>query len=214
VSNAPSKPVSFSRPKVGYFSNRPCISQIYHRWRFVRPQFMGQVVVTTPHPRAPIWTAISYRLPCDYFLGIYITISVQTMRKSFLCFCCTKLFIMKYRGRLSLSLSLSPPPFPPKNKSRTELAIPTVDRTIALYASYLYSGRRNSEFEDFIFKFTPRKSRSFASSRSLSLHLTSLPNYHSLTINSTICRHEPESLTAPLNKLAHTMTPEVARARN
>jgi len=23
VSNAPSKPVSFSRPKVGYFSNRP-----------------------------------------------------------------------------------------------------------------------------------------------------------------------------------------------
>jgi len=26
VSNAPSKPVSFSRPKVGYFSNRPRIS--------------------------------------------------------------------------------------------------------------------------------------------------------------------------------------------
>jgi len=25
VSNAPSKPVSFSRPKVGYFSNRPRI---------------------------------------------------------------------------------------------------------------------------------------------------------------------------------------------
>jgi len=27
VSNAPSKPVSFSRPKVGYFSNRPRILQ-------------------------------------------------------------------------------------------------------------------------------------------------------------------------------------------
>ena len=26
MSNAPSKPVSFSRPKVGYFSNRPRIS--------------------------------------------------------------------------------------------------------------------------------------------------------------------------------------------
>ena len=25
MSNAPSKPVSFSRPKVRYFSNRPCI---------------------------------------------------------------------------------------------------------------------------------------------------------------------------------------------
>ena len=28
MSNAPSKPVSFSRPKVGYFSNRPRISAI------------------------------------------------------------------------------------------------------------------------------------------------------------------------------------------
>ena len=27
MSNAPSKPVSFSRPKVGYFSNRPRIQQ-------------------------------------------------------------------------------------------------------------------------------------------------------------------------------------------
>ena len=27
MSNAPSKPVSFSRPKVGYFSNRPRISR-------------------------------------------------------------------------------------------------------------------------------------------------------------------------------------------
>jgi len=71
------------------------ISQIYHRWRFIRPQFMGQVVVTNPHPRAPIWTTISHRLPSDYSLSIFITISVQTMRKSFLCFCCTKLFIMK-----------------------------------------------------------------------------------------------------------------------
>jgi len=30
VSNAPSKPVSFSRPKVGYFSNRPRILFIFH----------------------------------------------------------------------------------------------------------------------------------------------------------------------------------------
>ena len=30
MSNAPSKPVSFSRPKVGYFSNRPRISR---NWR-------------------------------------------------------------------------------------------------------------------------------------------------------------------------------------
>jgi len=29
VSNAPSKPVSFSRPKVGYFSNRPRKKRIY-----------------------------------------------------------------------------------------------------------------------------------------------------------------------------------------
>jgi len=29
VSNAPSKPVSFSRPKVGYFSNRPRIMLDY-----------------------------------------------------------------------------------------------------------------------------------------------------------------------------------------
>jgi len=28
VSNAPSKPVSFSRPKVGYFSNRPRIVKL------------------------------------------------------------------------------------------------------------------------------------------------------------------------------------------
>jgi len=28
VSNAPSKPVSFSRPKVGYFSNRPRIQGV------------------------------------------------------------------------------------------------------------------------------------------------------------------------------------------
>jgi len=27
VSNAPGKPVSFSRPKVGYFSNRPRINE-------------------------------------------------------------------------------------------------------------------------------------------------------------------------------------------
>jgi len=31
VSNAPSKPVSFSRPKVGYFSNRPRIP-IIKQW--------------------------------------------------------------------------------------------------------------------------------------------------------------------------------------
>jgi len=31
VSNAPSKPVSFSRPKVGYFSNRPRIYVNTHR---------------------------------------------------------------------------------------------------------------------------------------------------------------------------------------
>jgi len=29
VSNVPSKPVSFSRPKVGYFSNRPRILSTY-----------------------------------------------------------------------------------------------------------------------------------------------------------------------------------------
>ena len=29
MSNAPSKPVSFSRPKVGYFSNRPRIHRVY-----------------------------------------------------------------------------------------------------------------------------------------------------------------------------------------
>jgi len=29
VSNAPSKPVSFSRPKVGYFSNRPRIPHMF-----------------------------------------------------------------------------------------------------------------------------------------------------------------------------------------
>jgi len=31
VSNAPSKPVSFSRPKVGYFSNRPRICDLLLR---------------------------------------------------------------------------------------------------------------------------------------------------------------------------------------
>ena len=30
MSNAPSKPVSFSRPKVGYFSNRPRIIYLQH----------------------------------------------------------------------------------------------------------------------------------------------------------------------------------------
>ena len=30
MSNAPSKPVSFSRPKVGYFSNRPRILHIFY----------------------------------------------------------------------------------------------------------------------------------------------------------------------------------------
>jgi len=30
VSNAPSKPVSFSRPKVGYFSNRPRMPGVFH----------------------------------------------------------------------------------------------------------------------------------------------------------------------------------------
>ena len=29
MSNAPSKPVSFSRPKVGYFSNRPRIAGFF-----------------------------------------------------------------------------------------------------------------------------------------------------------------------------------------
>jgi len=32
VSNAPSKPVSFSRPKVGYFSNRPRIYVFLNHW--------------------------------------------------------------------------------------------------------------------------------------------------------------------------------------
>ena len=33
MSNAPSKPVSFSRPKVGYFSNRPRIPLLCVQWK-------------------------------------------------------------------------------------------------------------------------------------------------------------------------------------
>ena len=38
MSNAPSKPVSFSRPKVGYFSNRPRISdnEIYLLIKYIK----------------------------------------------------------------------------------------------------------------------------------------------------------------------------------
>jgi len=42
VSNAPSKPVSFSRPKVGYFSNRPRIVQKIKRWKPMSKRPIGR----------------------------------------------------------------------------------------------------------------------------------------------------------------------------
>jgi hypothetical protein len=60
VSNAPSKPVSFSRPKVGYFSNRPRISFIiiwqgynYSGKSFLIDNLMIITIITTGHLWAP-----------------------------------------------------------------------------------------------------------------------------------------------------------------
>jgi len=41
VSNAPSKPVSFSRPKVGYFSNRP--RTVVHLFSVYSPCYMNVI---------------------------------------------------------------------------------------------------------------------------------------------------------------------------
>jgi len=74
LSNAPSKPVSFSRPKVGYFSNRPRIAFLTTALEGVRGQrhapaalYPGKNLIPTVQvfgwAPGPVWTGLENLTP-------------------------------------------------------------------------------------------------------------------------------------------------------